>query len=279
MSSRQFFTATFLLVALVPLQSQNRPALNNQEKSISDQMQHLRGLTDDQWTITVGRLAKQIQQLPATPGKVLLIGMLGNLVTEGDAGQETLQVVTSTMVDVLKTSPNASLYDALARLARYEHCQVSLDNAEYRAALAKLEADDQKRQDADFTLSDLSGKKWSLKNLRGKVVLVNFWATWCPPCRKEMPDMEELYQRFGPRGFVILAISDEEADKVQPFIDGQKYTYPVLLDPGRKVNELFVVEGIPKSFLYDRDGKLVAEAIDRRTKKQFLAMLKQAGME
>jgi peroxiredoxin len=183
------------------------------------------------------------------------------------------------MVDVLKTSPNASLYDALARLARYEHCQVLLDNAEYRAALAKLEADDQKRQDADFTLSDLSGKKWSLKSLRGKVVLVNFWATWCPPCRKEMPDMEELYQRFGPRGFVILAISDEEADKVQPFIDGQKYTYPVLLDPGRKVNELFVVEGIPKSFLYDRDGKLVAEAIDRRTKKQFLAMLKQAGTE
>ena len=94
-----------------------------------------------------------------------------------------------------------------------------------------------------------------------------------------MPDIEELYQRFGPEGLVILAISDEEADKVKPFIAAQKYTYPILLDPSRKVNEMFVVEGIPKSFLYDRDGKLAAEAIDRRTKQQFLAMLKLAGME
>jgi peroxiredoxin len=190
-----------------------------------------------------------------------------------------LQVVASTISDVLRTSRNASLYVTLAQLARYEHCEVSLDTPQYRAAMAKLEAGDEQLQNADFTLSDLTGTKWSLKNLRGKVVLVNFWATWCPPCRKEMPDMEALYQRFSPRGLVILAISDEDSDKVKPFIAEKKYDYPVLLDPGHKVGQLFDVVGIPKSFLYGRDGKLVTRAIDRRTEQQFLAMLKQAGLE
>ena len=94
-----------------------------------------------------------------------------------------------------------------------------------------------------------------------------------------MPDLEALYQRFAQRGLVILAISDEEANKVEPFIAEHKFTYPVLLDPGRKVNEIFRVEGIPKSFVYDRDGQLVAQAIDMRTGRQFLAMLAQAGLE
>jgi peroxiredoxin len=111
------------------------------------------------------------------------------------------------------------------------------------------------------------------------VVLVNFWATWCPPCRKELPDLEALYQRFHSSGLVILAISDEDAAKVKPFVAEQKLTYPVLLDPGRKVNERFQVEGIPKSFVYGRDGKLAAQAIDMRTQRQFLEMLKRAGLE
>jgi len=114
--------------------------------------------------------------------------------------------------------------------------------------------------------------------LRGKVVLVNFWATWCPPCRKEMPDLEALYQQFKEQGFLILAISDEDISKVQPFIEQQHTTYPILLDPGGKVHELFQVAGIPKSFVYGGDGKLVAQAIDMRTRKQFLEMLAQAGL-
>jgi peroxiredoxin len=268
-----------LLAALVPLQAQTQPALNDQEKAISDKVAQLRSLPDEQWTKTVGTIAGQIRQLPASPGKVLLISRLGSLVTEGDAGHETLQVVAATMADVLQTSPDVPLYHMLARLARYEHCEVSMDSPQYRAAMAKLESDDQRRQSIDFTLSDLNGTKWSLRDLRGKVVMVNFWATWCPPCRKEMPDMEALYKRFQQRGLVILAISDEDAGKVQPFIAAAGYSYPVLLDPGRKVNELFAIEGIPKSFLYNREGKLVAEAIDRRTAQQFLAMLKQAGLE
>ena len=83
----------------------------------------------------------------------------------------------------------------------------------------------------------------------GRVVLVNFWATWCPPCRKEMPDLDALYQKFKDRGLIVLAISDEDAAKVRSYIQEHKVSYPILLDPGRQVNEAFQIEGIPKSFV------------------------------
>ena len=261
------------------LYAQTRPVPSDEEKAISARMGKLRSLPDAEWTKAVGEIARQIQQLPPNPDKDVLIGELGNLVTEGDAGHETLQTVADTMAAILRNSPNPQMEGTLAALVRYEHVDASLDTPGFRSALAKLEAADRQRESADFTLQDLQGRPWSLKDLRGKVVLVNFWATWCPPCRKEMPDMEALYQRFGPQGLVILAISDENASKVQPFIAERKYTYPILLDPGREVNKLFDVEGIPKSFVYNREGKLAAEAIDRRTENQFLVMLKQAGME
>ena len=94
-----------------------------------------------------------------------------------------------------------------------------------------------------------------------------------------MPDLDALYKRFEAKGFVVLGISDEERKKVAPFVGERKVSFPVLLDPGRKVNDLFVVEGIPKSFVYDREGKLVAQSIDMRTQEQFLEMLKKAGLE
>jgi len=145
--------------------------------------------------------------------------------------------------------------------------------------VAKIEEDNRRRDQADFTLTDLSGKSGTLKQLNGKVVVVNFWATWCPPCRKEMPDLEALYQQFKDQGLVILAISDEDMGKVKPFVAQEKVTYPILLDPGRKVNELFQISGIPKTFVYDRNGKLAAQSIDMRTRKQFLEMLAQAGLQ
>ncbi len=259
---------------------------SDQEKPIVDQLRGLRHLPDDVRGRANKQLALQIRQLPATKNKVGLANSLADLSTEGDFGSDALQEVTTTLADALREQPQpddngapAAGYLELAQLERYEHMQVSLDAPAYKAAMAKLAADDQRRQQADFTLSDLQGKTWELKDLRGKVVLVNFWATWCPPCRKEMPDLESLQERFKDRGFVVLAISDEEQDKVRPFISERKITYPVLLDQGRKVNDLFQVEGIPKSFVYDREGKLVAQSIDMRTQKQFLQMLAQAGLQ
>src|ERR1035438_952432 len=85
----------------------------------------------------------------------------------------------------------------------------------YTAAISKLQADDQHRNEADFTLTDVQERKWNLKSLRGKVVLVNFLATWCPPCRREIPDLDALYKRFRDQGLVILAITGEEASIVR----------------------------------------------------------------
>ncbi len=234
---------------------------------------------------TTRDLALQIRHLPVVPNKLQLAGALANLSTEGDFGHDTLQEVTTTLGAALNEQPPAGkngepddLYVELASLVRYEHMQASSDNPQFAAAMARLEADDAKRQSADFTLADLQGNKWHLQELRGKVVLVNFWATWCPPCRKEMPDLQALYDKFKDQGFVVLAISDEEAAKVSPFIAERKIGYPILLDPGRKVNEAFIVEGIPKSFVYDRSGKMVAQSIDMRTRNQFLEMLALAGL-
>ncbi len=275
-----------------------------EEKPLSDSIRGLRALPDDVRAHTTKDLALKIRQLPATDNKVRLATGLAGLSTEGDFGHDTLQEVATTLATTLREKPlpwpeptaaapsesqtsagksarpaPAYPYLELATLVRYEHVEASLDDPQFAAAMARLELDDQKRQHPEFSLKDVAGKSWTFADLRGKVVLLNFWATWCPPCRKEMPDLETLYGRFAPKGLVVLAISDEEPAKVAPFISEHAVTFPVLLDPGRKVNEALVVEGIPKSFVYDREGKLAAQSVDMRTQKQFLEMLSKAGLE
>jgi peroxiredoxin len=188
--------------------------------------------------------------------------------------------VAATIADAIHKvrAANDEAYDELARLVHYEGVNLRMDDPRFLNAIAGYEARDRVRGQSDFTLKDLNGKSWTLSRLRGHVVIVNFWATWCPPCRKEMPDLEALYKRFRGDGLVILAISDEDAAKVRPFIAEQKYTYPVLLDPGRLVNTRFQIEGIPVSLVYDRAGKLVAQSSDMRTMDRFLEMLRQAGL-
>jgi peroxiredoxin len=282
----------YLFVALLPLlphsslQAQEQKITwSNQEKPIADQIGTLRSLPDDVRARTTKNLAMEIRQLPATPNKLSLANHLAMLSTEGDFGHDMLQEVATTLAAALREQPIPSKqgqlpppYIELAQLVTYEHVQVNLDDPQFTAALSKMTVDDERREQADFTLKELNGKAWTLKEQRGKVVVLNFWATWCPPCRKEMPDLEALYQQFKDQGLVILAISDEDAGKVKPFIAQQKVTYPVLLDPGRKVNELFQIEGIPKTFVYDRNGKLVTQSIDMRTRRQFLEMLALAGL-
>ncbi len=274
-----------LLVSLI-VTAQEKVVWSEQEKPIVEQIRGLRKLDDTVRAQTTKELAEQIRKLPVVPNKLRLAEALANLSTEGDFGRETLQAVTSTLAVAIEEQPPAaqngepnSSYMELASLVRYEHMQAQSRDPQFAAALARLEADDARRQRADFTLVDLQGTSWHLKDLRGKVVLVNFWATWCPPCRKEMPDLQALYDKYKDQGLVVLSISDEEAAKVTPFIAERKISYPVLLDPGRKVNDAFAVEGIPKSFVYDREGKLVAQSIDMRTRSQFQQMLAQAGLQ
>lgn len=287
-------TLTAMLCVLVigsfsflSLRAQDQKVLwSSQEKPIAEQIAGLRQLADNVRGRATRQLAVEIRRLPSGANKLRLANDLANLSTEGDFGQDTLQEVATTLAEALRENPlganqgkPASPYMELAQLVRYEHIKATLDDAQFSSAMSVLEADDARREQIDFTLTDITGKTWTLKNLRGKVVMVNFWATWCPPCRKEMPDLDALYKRFKSQGLVILSISDEDAGKVGPFVKQMKITYPVLLDPGRKVNDLFQIYGIPKTFVYNRAGRLVAQSIDMRTRKQFLEMLDQAGIE
>ena len=275
-----------LFLFVFPVLAQQKTVWSDQEKPIVEQVKTLRQLDDTTRARVTKELALQIRQLPVVPNKLKLAGALANLSTEGDFGRDILQEVTTTLALTLREQPPAAqsgdpndLYMELASLVRYEHMQAESDSSQFTQALSKLEAADSSRQKADFTLNDLQGKQWHLHDLKGKIVLVNFWATWCPPCRKEMPDLQALYDKYKDQDFLVLSISDEDMAKVQPFIAQRNITYPVLLDPGRKVNDRFQVEGIPKSFVYDREGNLVAQSIDMRTRSQFQQMLAAAGLQ
>jgi peroxiredoxin len=118
----------------------------------------------------------------------------------------------------------------------------------------------------DFTVPDLSGQVVRLSAYRGRVVLVNVWATWCPPCREEMPSMERLHERLKDRGFVLLAVSQDEGPiaGVKAFVEQMKLTFPVLVDPDGEVGRKYGIWGFPESFLVDRDGRIVERVIGPR---------------
>jgi peroxiredoxin len=119
----------------------------------------------------------------------------------------------------------------------------------------------------DFTLSDLAGKPVSLADFRGKVVIVNFWATWCPPCRAEMPSMEQLYRELADEGLVMLAINIEKTGRqtVPAFLAGSPHSFPILFDEKEEVQKRYGVYKFPESFIIRKDGVIddkVIGAID-----------------
>jgi peroxiredoxin len=117
-----------------------------------------------------------------------------------------------------------------------------------------------------FVLPDLGGMPIRLSDHRGNVVLLNFWATWCPPCRAEMPSMEKLYQVYRERGLTILAISSDVSGRtaVEPFVRKRGLTFPILLNPERDVFAQYGVRGLPTSYLVDRRGRVVSSEIGAR---------------
>jgi thiol-disulfide isomerase/thioredoxin len=112
----------------------------------------------------------------------------------------------------------------------------------------------------DLTLADMAGKRITLSSLKGKIVLLNFWATWCPPCREEMPTLETLYQSFRSRSdFVLLAVdSSEKKDVVTDFLKKTPYSFSVLLDEDGAVSYHYSISAIPTTFLIDAQGKIIA---------------------
>jgi peroxiredoxin len=109
------------------------------------------------------------------------------------------------------------------------------------------------------------GAPLSLSDLRGRVVLLNFWATWCKPCEDEMPAMERLYQQLGGADFELVAVSvDEDAAEVTDFVDRLALSFPVLLDRGREVSTAYQTFRYPESFLIDREGVVAARFVGPR---------------
>jgi len=115
----------------------------------------------------------------------------------------------------------------------------------------------------NFTFPDINGREVSLSDHRGKVVLVNVWATWCPPCRQEMPSMQSLYEKFKGENFEILAVSIDSEGRaaVAPFMRKMNLTFPALLDPGETIRSLYGITGVPESFIIDKQGILVEKII------------------
>ncbi|MBI5871131.1 MAG: redoxin domain-containing protein [Actinobacteria bacterium] len=111
-------------------------------------------------------------------------------------------------------------------------------------------------QAPNFTLPLMNGGDVSLDDYKGKVVLLNIWATWCNPCREEMPSMEQLYQNMKGKPFEILAVSiDTRGSKdVEPFVKKLGLTFPILLDSDKKVNNMYQATGVPETFIIDKNG-------------------------
>lgn len=117
----------------------------------------------------------------------------------------------------------------------------------------------------DFTLKNLEGSEISLEDFEGKVVFLNFWATWCGPCREEMPSMEKLWQRFKEEAFVILAVDlREEKEEVNSFMKDYGLTFSVLLDSRGEVANNYGIRAIPTTFLIDSEGRIVGKALGAR---------------
>ncbi len=114
----------------------------------------------------------------------------------------------------------------------------------------------------DFTLPDLEGKEVSFSQFKGKVIFLNFWATWCEPCKEEMPSMQLLYDTFKRRSFVVVAVSVDKTkpDVVKKFVKDYKLTFPILHDRRGKIKEKYKTTGVPETFIIDQNG-VIAEKV------------------
>ena len=126
---------------------------------------------------------------------------------------------------------------------------------------------DPRKPAPDFSLPDMDGKLHKLSDYRGKVVLLNFWASWCPPCRREMPSMEKLFLSLKGKPFQVLACDQQEDSDTVFSFTGQldpEPTFPLLLDSKSAVSEAFGVPGLPTTFLIDKTGRIAYRAVGGR---------------
>jgi len=131
----------------------------------------------------------------------------------------------------------------------------------------------------DFSLTNLEGEQITLSELRGRPVMINFWATWCGPCRIEMPHIQDRFERYADEGFLVLAVDfDEPAGVVEAFRDELGLTFDLLLDPGAEVQELYRNRSYPSSFFIDPNGVIQVQHIGVMTEGQLDDNLAAIGL-
>jgi peroxiredoxin len=132
-----------------------------------------------------------------------------------------------------------------------------------------------KNKAVDFKLKDLDGNEVSLSDLKGKKVFLNFWATWCPPCKEEMPEMEKLYQETKDSDLVIVAIDiGESLSTVKPFIESNKYNFKVLIDSDQSVANQYNISATPTSYFIDEDGNIISKNVGAMNIEQMKEYIK-----
>lgn len=297
-----------LLIALVFLAA---PALRGQvtESSVNKQLQALRavpgppipGMTPDPHApvpvaeadrpTAIVKAAQDIRSLPAGASRVKLADGLLRIAMQGETGVEAIKAASDALVQALTDSPQAPAKDGLppapymdlARLAHIAQMTISLKDPQFDKANEIVIANEADAAKADFTLKDLNGKKYTLSALKGKIVLLNFWATGCTTCKKEMQDLDLIDTHYESQGLVILSITGDNPFATNTYLASKGYHPPVLFDDGKAAKQFHVdeksPEGLPRTFVFDRDGKLVAQSLDMCTQRQFFVMLGKAGLQ
>lgn len=267
---------TAILLATPQIYAQASPS------AVKKQLKKFSLLSVDQRPAESIKIAADIIALPAGPKskKVEFADELAHDVTIGDQGVKARQAVADALSDALKQSPVAAKgdqpaepYIELAKLVRYMRVTTTLDDPQLTKAEQVLSNNEADVQKADFTLEDMERKKHTLSELRGKIVLVNFWSTASDPSLQEMPDFNIIYDHFKSQDLVVLAITEQNYFEIDRFVAKAGFHFPVLIDANRKVHNLFHVTDVPQTFIYDRKGKMVGECINQCTQKQFLDIL------
>ena len=202
--------------------------------------------------------------LPGGPGASRALGALGTLAalggpTAAHAAEKGLCIVCHVKdgTDHLEPVTAERTYDGVRYVFCNDTCAKEFDADPIAFVPPKFP-----RAAPEIALEDLSGAPLSNETLKGRVVLVDFWATWCVPCRKSMPELQALHDKYDERGFGVVGISiDEDGPaKVKKFVASKKIRYPIALDTAKSpVWDRFHVKSVPAAFLLDRDGRIVAQ--------------------